>query len=65
MNKKLYKDLMATGILLGIIGLFAGIILFALYASNEAKEIFMRGLFIVFTLGLIFVIWKAIRVLID
>lgn len=65
MTNKTYKDLKATGILLGIITFMVTIFLFAKYATSDVKEIVARVIFSCLFLGLIFAFWKVIRLLID
>lgn len=59
------KDLKATLILLGIIGLITGIYLFGRYASEDAKLYFVLTLFGLMAASLLFAIWKVIRLMID
>lgn len=65
MNKNRYKDLIATGIVLGIFGVFVFVYWLAKYTSQETKE--MVGEIVISILMLIVVglVWKAIRLLID
>jgi uncharacterized membrane protein len=65
MNNKRYKDLLAAGILLGVVLVPVFVWLFAKYASEEVKENILIGILSFLCLVLIFVTWKAIRLLID
>lgn len=65
MNNKRYKDLIATGILLGIIILMVSVGLFAKYGSHETKEMVAKIIVMCLFLFLIFAVWKAIRLIID
>jgi hypothetical protein len=65
MNNKRYKDLLAAGILLGIVSVPVFVWLFAKYASEEVKENVLIGILTCLGLVITFVAWKAIRLLID
>lgn len=65
MQTKRYKDIKATLILLGIIALPTSVFIFSKYASNFAKEFIMEGILVIVFLGMLFTIWKAIRLIID
>ncbi len=65
MNNKRYKDLLAAGILLGIISIPVFVWLFAKYVSEEIKENVLIGILCFLCLVVIFAMWKAIRLLID
>jgi hypothetical protein len=65
MNNKRYKDLQATGILLGIIGIFGLIFVVSYYATQQMKENFLLGLLSCCVLGFVWAVWKLIRALID
>ena len=65
MNKKLYKDILAVGILLSIIGFMTGVGFFARYASEQAKEYFLKGLLVCLILFFLFAMFKLIRLMID
>ena len=65
MNKRRYKDLLALVILLGVIGVFVGIFLFAFYASNEAKHNVMIGIICSLVILVICALYWAIRNIID
>jgi predicted MFS family arabinose efflux permease len=65
MYKKYHKDVLALLILLGVIGLITGIVLFGRYASKEAQTMVAYGVVTIFALIMLFVLWKAIRLIID
>lgn len=63
--RKYYKDILAALILLGVIGLITGIGLFAKYASRETQSMVGYGFVAIFLLGILLVLWKAIRLILD
>jgi uncharacterized membrane protein YqjE len=65
MDKNRYKDLLATLILFGAISIPVSAWLFGKYASQETKEYFAITIIIFLFFGLIFALWKLIRLLID
>lgn len=65
MYKKYYKDVLALLILLGVIGLIIGVVLFGKYASREVQTMVGYGFVTIFLLGVLFVLWKAIRLILD
>lgn len=65
MNNKRYKDLLAAGILLGVVSIPGFVWLFAKYASEEVKENVLIAILSCLCVVLTFVMWKAIRLLID
>lgn len=65
MNKKIYKDITAALIVLGIIGIMFGIERFARYASPQAKEYVVMGLFGILILIAACAFWFLIREILD
>lgn len=65
MTNKTYKDLLATGIVFGLITFPVSVVLFAEYASHETKRIVGSIIIGCLCLVVVFVLWKAIRLLID
>jgi hypothetical protein len=63
--KKWYKDILATAILFGVIGVVAGIPLLIMYGSTELAKNILKGLVVFVILVFLFGMWKLIRMLID
>jgi hypothetical protein len=59
------KDILATVYLLGIIAAIAALFWIVLFASVTIKKIFIFTLLITMVSGVIFIIWKLIRSLIE
>lgn len=59
------KDLKATLILMGIVGILFGIWLIGAYASMEVKKIILFTIFGMSFLAFFGAVWKLIRTIID
>ena len=63
--KKWYKDILATVIFLGVIGIMVGLPLLLVYGPTELVYDILKGLLVLLTLFFLFAVWKLIRMLID